>query len=773
MKRILLAVIALLSLVAGYAHLQQKLPATVSQYLEENAISQRLSKVNGAQALAEFVPTFAAPRMVNGTEMIEAFIEYSDQSVIESLKAEGVIISCEFDGFVTAQIPTNRLTMISQMSGVVNVEIAKVMEACTDQTLAVTRAGEVLNGPDYGLPQVYDGTGIIMGIIDSGFDYQHYAFRDANDNNRNRIVRVYDTTNSSGHPALVGTTTLAGSVFMGEQIDTLTTDCDGSHGTHTASIAAGIHYNGYGGMAPGCDIVMCVSTKQTDVEYANCMKYIYAYADSVGKPCVISLSMSIYNGDHDGKSYLARAVAQQVGPGRIFVIAAGNNAGGFNGNYKYVYGAPTMKNPFIVKFVNRRLEVPETNYSMYYGSFWGELWCHETYTIPVMQFHIVDRQTRQIVWKSGYLNEVTTINSSEFSDFYEPDPWVDSIGYMSISYIAVNASTMKNYVRFGLYNLRSKAYTVNEYGVYDSRYQIGLTIYPPAIVKPTLSYLKDSCNVDIWVSTGERYFGYDETPIYVESVWVEGDSVHREDIESYYAIPSDKCSINTHAVNDSLISAGNFAAHNSHYSLTRDSIIPDPTVTIGDICINSSYEEAGYGPSGKALPTVCAPGVYVVAAGNRYSYFNSGDPLGNPDLVMRGPDRSLWGVMTGTSMAAPTVAGIIAQWLQINPNLSPSDVKNIIAKTAIKDNFTDSPRFGPNGKIDAMAGVRYLLGMSDDVLLGDVDGDGEVTIKDVTSMIDLLLGNDVDVPDERVLDVDQDGEFSIKDVTSLIDILLN
>ena len=132
--------------------------------------------------------------------------------------------------------------------------------------------------------------------------------------------------------------------------------------------------------------------------------------------------------------------------------------------------------------------------------------------------------------------------------------------------------------------------------------------------------------------------------------------------------------------------------------------------------------------------------------------------------------------MTGTSMAAPTVAGIIAEWLQINPDLSPADVKNVIAQTAKKDNFTQDSnygyRFGPNGKIDAMAGVQYLLSqMEDDILLGDVNGDGKVSIKDVTILISYLLNESTPIVFVNA-DISGDGKISIKDVTLLISLLL-
>ena len=53
---------------------------------------------------------------------------------------------------------------------------------------------------------------------------------------------------------------------------------------------------------------------------------------------------------------------------------------------------------------------------------------------------------------------------------------------------------------------------------------------------------------------------------------------------------------------------------------------------------------------------------------------------------------------------------------------------------------------------------------------GDVNGDGNIAINDVTNLIDMLLGGD-DLPAWG--DVDGDGSVGIKDVTTLIDLLLN
>ena len=58
-------------------------------------------------------------------------------------------------------------------------------------------------------------------------------------------------------------------------------------------------------------------------------------------------------------------------------------------------------------------------------------------------------------------------------------------------------------------------------------------------------------------------------------------------------------------------------------------------------------------------------------------------------------------------------------------------------------------------------------------LVGDVDGDGEVSIGDMTALIDLLLGDGVfDADMMRRAEINGDGEVTIGDATALIDILL-
>jgi hypothetical protein len=68
--------------------------------------------------------------------------------------------------------------------------------------------------------------------------------------------------------------------------------------------------------------------------------------------------------------------------------------------------------------------------------------------------------------------------------------------------------------------------------------------------------------------------------------------------------------------------------------------------------------------------------------------------------------------MSGTSMSSPMAAGIVALMLQVNPLLTPTQVRNIITQTAIKDAFTTAtpnPVLWGAGKINAYQALRQTL----------------------------------------------------------------
>lgn len=100
---------------------------------------------------------------------------------------------------------------------------------------------------------------------------------------------------------------------------------------------------------------------------------------------------------------------------------------------------------------------------------------------------------------------------------------------------------------------------------------------------------------------------------------------------------------------------------------------------------NTSYADYPYNPGiGLIRPDVCAPGVDVVSL----NYTNNG-----------------YTKMTGTSMAAPCVAGVMCLMLSKDNTLTPEEISMILETTAEKLTETKSNDTG-SGRVDALAAVN-------------------------------------------------------------------
>ena len=141
----------------------------------------------------------------------------------------------------------------------------------TDASRKATQADLVNDGTGDKLPQAYTGKGVIVGIIDGGFDFTHPIFKDKDGNLR--IKGVYEPGNYEfgGDSVRIGEWTLTGSAYSKTEdiLDTLKVkDTNGSHGTHCISIAAGsisdvkgLTKQPLGGIAPEADILICPVTQ--------------------------------------------------------------------------------------------------------------------------------------------------------------------------------------------------------------------------------------------------------------------------------------------------------------------------------------------------------------------------------------------------------------------------------------------------------------------------------------------------------------------------------
>jgi serine protease AprX len=111
-------------------------------------------------------------------------------------------------------------------------------------------------------------------------------------------------------------------------------------------------------------------------------------------------------------------------------------------------------------------------------------------------------------------------------------------------------------------------------------------------------------------------------------------------------------------------------------------------------------------------PTLVAPGVDIIST---RALSGTLPPLAaDLDLAMIEPAYLPWyTVMSGTSMATPHVAGIVALMLEANPSLTPMQVRDLLERTAT--NMTGRLEWEAGaGHVNAHAAVAAAAGLRDD-----------------------------------------------------------
>ena len=168
------------------------------------------------------------------------------------------------------------------------------------------------------LRSAYRGRGVLVGLIDTGLDYRHPAFAGADGNTR--VVAAWDQDATAG-PAPSGFRygTFCGAAALAEGRCPLSDD-DG-HGTHVAGVAVGGRRLA-GGIADAADIAVVRSRDFTRL--MDAVDFVFMTAAARGQPAVVNISVGAHYGPHDGLTPLEQALEAASGPGRIVVVAAGN-----------------------------------------------------------------------------------------------------------------------------------------------------------------------------------------------------------------------------------------------------------------------------------------------------------------------------------------------------------------------------------------------------------------------------------------------------------------
>ena len=320
------------------------------------APGQMTAKERQLERMHKYDRFIAEPDTIKGKVYISAFIRLDDNTDVSELEAMGVEVQCKFDnGLVTANIPVDKIEEIAGITNVKRISVARRMRPFTDKVREATNVDDVLthsaDAIAEGILNKYDGTGVLLGIIDTGIDFQHIAFKDKNGNSRIKRAYVYNGSNAREYGD--------GASYSFTSSAPTTDDSSEDHGTHTSSTAGGssVKVSGntvtvtddhasatYGGMAPGADLYLA-GCDLSDTYLANSFQKICNYADSKGMPVVVSNSWGSHYGPHDGTGDFADICAQYFNdskPNHICLFAASNDAGtnGFHVSGNASSGSP-------------------------------------------------------------------------------------------------------------------------------------------------------------------------------------------------------------------------------------------------------------------------------------------------------------------------------------------------------------------------------------------------------------------------------------------------
>ena len=611
------------------------------------------------EAMASALATKQLSRSQSDNRLLTAFVRI-DGNAAEVLRQYGCKGLARVGDISIAAIPLNKLGALSCGRQVKRIEAGRRCSVQMDTTRLVVNAETAYTGE--GLPQVYTGRGVVVGVQDIGFDLTHPNFYSA-DMSRYRIKALWDQLSRD----TVGSTLYVGRDYIGKDaLLELGHPVDGetqTHGTHTTGIAAGSGSEGngvvspYRGLACDADLVLVDNAadntslidpkdyyKYTYATDALGFKYIFDYAERMKQPCVINFSEGSSQDFHGNDQLYYELLAKLIGPGRIIVSSAGNDG---------------ARNTYIHKPVGQQRA----------GGFVLSSEKH---------FNCTAKSKQTFTFRISIYNNVTSPTM---------------IDVLTTDVCGARDSLLTDSLLVG-----GKKY-IWRVLAYPNSYDMSETAYDFQLSSP--SKVGDSPQVSLQVMGREadvklyRMSGY-MFPHTLDPVLNAGDC--RYTIFSPSSSPDVIC-VGSTSYRTQFI---NYLDEKKVYDSGRNGI-------------RSPFSAMGPTLDGRIKPDVMAPGQNIVSSYSTFFINNPKNVNGSVQSDVRHFEFNgrtyAWNSNAGTSMSAPVVAGAIALWLQADPTLTPADCLEIFSKTCI---HYDTTLAYPNnlygyGQIDVVAGLKEVL----------------------------------------------------------------
>jgi len=603
-------------------------------------------------------PSFSISDMIDADQaapgeeeaLIEVFVKTSDTTLTaERIRNCGGKVRTITKTIITASLPA--FVLEGEAAGWTEaeyIEAAKPMSpnnnlADIDTEVTVAQAGT-------GLPYGYDGTGVIIGIIDSGIDLTHPAFK--SESGDTRVLYLWDQNDGTGTgPTEIEST--YGTEYTQSQIDagTVSEEDTVGHGTHVAGTAGG-RDSSYSGVAPKASFIIVGNSSYSGTTEVDAAYYIFQKAAALGMPAVINISLGSNLGAHDGTSVEEQALDELVdaSSGRVIVAAAGNE-----GSTSYTYD--------------------DTTYNGY---------SHINYAVTNM-----DGTYFRIYSKAEVVDAVVDIWGPQVCDvsislgLWDSSGLVNSTGWISSG--NTDSGILSSYVEYAIDRTETTNSQNNKWHSY-----LGIDVGDDYNVES--NYFDIVFRLESGTCDSFDAWPDDTTYFTDDSTVISGVQYHSGD--------NDK-TVNTPSTAANVISVGAHATRENWTDSSGAEVI-DPAN-----CINQVDDIATFSSRGPAVdptaqgtkPNITAPGAYLISARSSQASFDEEYIIDDYHVAM-----------PGTSMSSPHVAGIVALMLQAYPSLTYSEIIESLQDTARSDAYVGAV---PNddwgyGKADALAALTAV-----------------------------------------------------------------
>lgn len=561
-------------------------------------------------------------------------------AIAEFITAEGYHAETAGDQFIMANIPAHFIPTLAAEEGVLYINQSRQARPLMNHVRTETGVAKVQAGT--GLDTPYDGTGVIIGVIDQGFEFKHIAFTGRS--------KRWGSSQSGGGLS----TSVPKFLDPNDQV---------GHATHVANIAMGNKIEGsdYYGIATGAELLPMMSNFESAVVPVQ-FAAIQRYAANEGKPFVVNMSFGSNLGPHDGTSAFDQTIDKLLGKGAIAVGAMGNS-GGNRIHASYTFTADDEKAYFYLK--------PDVNNQD--GIALTQVWGTDT----------DGKESLSIKPVIIYNNKVYYPTDQQLGSNYNYEKGIDAYNNRQFCTLGIQINELAKQVT-GNKTLVSG----NAILCWEITGKAGKTVHAWS-------------DTDSYLCTFERI-----------SKSITNDDGTRTPITSIQGNDN-------YIVGEAGASVPNSIAVASYNAATNftsiDGGMYSYASSIGETGGLSKFSSKG--PSLSTIdpnkPTVAAPGGCITSAFSKRSKEFTNMASSRVQKIESNGNSFYYGVMNGTSMACPVVTGIVALWLQANPDLTPADVKAIIKKTARHDSYTGRNTEWNNswgyGKIDAYNGLKEAI----------------------------------------------------------------